>query len=233
VTSDAVTSHVGALAGSPGVVLAAGTGAVAVAVGAGERAGEQGRVELVDGWGQWLGDEGSGAWIGQQGLRTALRAQDGRGPATVLRERAVEDFGALDLLPSTLATGGVVRTTAAFAPRVLDAARDGDDVALEVVRAAAARLAETTVAAVRRCRLTGTTPVALVGGLSSAGAPLVDLWWEAVTGAEQGVQRVEPRGDSLSGAGLLSLRTDLPHETAVLRHRPADRTAPAPHLEVL
>jgi N-acetylglucosamine kinase-like BadF-type ATPase len=234
VTSDAVTSHVGALAGSPGVVLAAGTGAVAVAVGAGEQAGEPGRVELVDGWGQWLGDEGSGAWIGQQGLRAALRAHDGRGTATALRERAVEDFGALDQLPATLAAGGLVRTTAAFAPRVLDAARDGDGVALHLVRAAAARLGETTVAAVRRCRLTGPTPVALVGGLSSAGAPLVDLWWEAVVAAEHSVERVVPLGDSLSGAGLLALRTDLPHETAVVRSsRPADRSAPARHLEVL
>lgn len=230
VTSDAVTSHVGALGGSPGVVLAAGTGAVAVAVSAGGPPADHGRIELVDGWGQWLGDEGSGAWIGQQGLRAALRAQDGRGPATTLCDRALEDFGALDQLPATLVAGGLVRSTAAFAPRVLDAARDGDAVARDVVHAAAARLAETTLAAVRRCRSAGRTPVAVVGGLGQAGPALLDPWWQAVLSAAPGAQRVTPLGDSLSGAGRLALRDDLPHESAVVR---SDRPDPVPQLEDL
>ncbi len=89
VTSDAVTSHVGALGGSPGVVLAAGTGAVAVGVSA------TGSVHVVDGAGPWLGDEGGGTWIGLAGLRAALRANDGRAEATPLLAAARKRFGDL------------------------------------------------------------------------------------------------------------------------------------------
>ncbi|MCV6971956.1 ATPase, partial [Mycobacterium bohemicum] len=78
VTSDAVLAHAGALDGAldgePGVV----TGAVALAIGA------DGALRTADGWGPLLGDEGGGAWIGAAGLRAALRAHDGRGPATAL-----------------------------------------------------------------------------------------------------------------------------------------------------
>jgi glucosamine kinase len=223
VTSDAVTSHAGALGGRSGVVLAIGTGAVAVAVAHDDAAG--GHVELVDGWGQWLGDEGSGAWLGQQGLRAALRAQDGRGPGTALRAAARQDLGPLDHLPAVLAAGDLVRTTASFAPRVLEAAGAGDEVARAIVSAAAAHLADSTLAAVRRCRAPGPTPVTVVGGLRSAGPLLLDPWRAAVTGHGPAVEVVEPLGDSLAGAARLALRRDLPHEAAVVR---ADLPLPLP-----
>ncbi|MYS50866.1 ATPase, partial [Streptomyces sp. SID6013] len=80
--SDAVTAHAGALGGRAGVVLAIGTGSVAVGIGA------DGTYARVDGWGPLLGDDGSGARIGTAGLRAALRAHDGRGPATALLDAA-------------------------------------------------------------------------------------------------------------------------------------------------
>jgi N-acetylglucosamine kinase-like BadF-type ATPase len=78
VLSDALAAHAGAFAGDPGTVLIAGTGAVVFTITA------EGAVHQVDGWGPWLGDEGGGRWIGQHGLQAALRAHDGRGPATAL-----------------------------------------------------------------------------------------------------------------------------------------------------
>ncbi len=86
VTNDAVTAHLGALGGSPGVVVVAGTGAIALA--ADERAAR------ADGWGTRLGDDGGGYWIGRAGLAAALRAHDGRrGGSPDLLARAVARFG--------------------------------------------------------------------------------------------------------------------------------------------
>jgi len=48
VTSDAITSHAGALGGKPGVVLAAGTGAVTVAIGAEWTISPRGRLGTLD-----------------------------------------------------------------------------------------------------------------------------------------------------------------------------------------
>ena len=207
VTTDAVTAHVGALGGAPGVVVAAGTGAVAVGVAPG------GAVRLVDGWGQWLGDEGGGSWVGRAGLRAVTRAIDGRGPATGLTALAEARFGDLDQLPAALAAGGnVARATASFGPDVVAAADTGDGEALRVLREAASGLAESARVAAMR---TGTSRVALVGGLRHWGEALLRPWREAL-GPD--LEVVEPLGSALDGAALLATRTDLPHETHVHRH---------------
>lgn len=63
-----------------GVVVIAGTGASAARID-GRR-----QTATVDGHGWLLGDEGSAFWIAREALRAALRALDGRGPATELVE---------------------------------------------------------------------------------------------------------------------------------------------------
>ncbi|MET8286356.1 BadF/BadG/BcrA/BcrD ATPase family protein [Streptomyces sp. NPDC005132] len=221
VTSDAVTAHAGALGGGAGVVLAAGTGAVTVGIG------EDGTFARVDGWGPWLGDEGSGAWIGRAGLRAALRSHDGRGPATALTAAAAERYGDLDRLPATVGhSANPARLTAAFAPLVAGAAADGDAVATEIMRDAAAALAEAVVAAARRAGGTRPLPVAVTGGLTGIGAPLMDPF-AALLRASGLPLRVTPAlGDPLHGARLLALDSAGPHEPLVIRvHR---TTAPPP-----
>ncbi|MGB7448572.1 MAG: BadF/BadG/BcrA/BcrD ATPase family protein, partial [Ornithinimicrobium sp.] len=120
-SSDMTTSHLGALGGRPGVVVAAGTGAVSLSV---SPAGESAR---VDGWGYLLGDCGSGYDIARRGLDSALRAHDGRSGSDVLRRLATERFGDLDQLPRTLqAAQNPPRLLASFAHDVLEAAKQGD-----------------------------------------------------------------------------------------------------------
>jgi N-acetylglucosamine kinase-like BadF-type ATPase len=70
-----------------GVVLIAGTGASAARI-AGRR-----QTATADGHGWLLGDEGSGFWIAREALRAALRALDGRGPATGLADRLLSATG--------------------------------------------------------------------------------------------------------------------------------------------
>jgi len=208
VTNDVVTAHVGALRGEPGVVLIAGTGAVALAVG------EDGGTSIVDGAGWWLGDEGSGAWVGAEGLRAALRAKDGRGPATALREAAARRFGSLTEVARLAGHANPAGVAATFGPDVADAARAGDAVAADVLSRASSALAATTLAAVRRQG--GEVPVALVGGLAEWGEVLLGPWREALCDAP--IRLVEPpKQAALLGAAELAARTDLPHERLVHR----------------
>ena len=215
VTSDAVTAHAGALGGAVGVVLAAGTGAVAVGVGA------DGDCAVVDGWGPWLGDDGSGAWIGTAGLRAALRAHDGRGAPTALQRAAADAFGALPRLPTVLGEGGnPARRAASFAPAVARAAAEGDGAALGIMRAAAAALGEAVTAAARRSRVPDPVPVAVTGGLVNLGDSLLTPLRAVLAAAGGPALRLQPAlGDPLSGARLLALRAEGPHQPLVTRLR--------------
>ncbi|MFF4648540.1 BadF/BadG/BcrA/BcrD ATPase family protein [Streptomyces sp. NPDC001380] len=222
VASDAVTAHAGALGGGPGVVLAAGTGVVAVAVGA------DGALALVDGWGPWLGDEGGGAWIGLAALRAALRAHDGRGPDTALREAAADRFGPLPGLPAVLGReANPARTAASFAPAVARAAADGDPVADGILREAAEALAGAVAAAARRSGGAGPVPVALTGGLLRLGAPLTEPLGALLDRCDPPLRLREALGDPLAGARVLAAARDTPHEASVVRlRRPAGPVRP-------
>jgi N-acetylglucosamine kinase-like BadF-type ATPase len=143
VCSDTVTAFLGALAGEPGVVLAVGTGAVAV--GSDLASGWW----RVDGWGHVVGDLGGGAWIGRAGLVAALRAHDGRGPASPrllaeLRQRFTDPTTLIRNLYGREDQAGVL---ASFAPSVLAAALAGDAVAARIQTEACQLLADAALAA--------------------------------------------------------------------------------------
>ncbi|MEO8778052.1 MAG: BadF/BadG/BcrA/BcrD ATPase family protein [Rhodanobacter sp.] len=212
VTSDAITSHAGALAGAPGVVLAAGTGAVVVAIGA------AGQFKRVDGWGPWLGDEGSGAWLGRAGLRAAARAFDGRGPATRLLAAAQAQFGAVGPLAVRLsADPNPARTIAAFAPAVAEAARQGDDVATQLLRDGALALADSILAGAAILNETGVVPVVILGGLTKMGSVLMDPLLEALGRSEARLQVHPANGTSTDGAWWLATHDHGIHEPWVVR----------------
>ncbi|NNG35647.1 BadF/BadG/BcrA/BcrD ATPase family protein [Nakamurella aerolata] len=214
VTSDALTAHLGALAGAAGVVLVAGTGATAVGVGT------AGSVAVSGGWGPVLGDEGSGGWIGAAGLRAALRDLDGRGPRTGLRAAAEAMFGALQQLPRAVSDDGApARATARFAGTVDDAAAQGDRVAADIIDHAAGELAAAAAAAAERVGADADHPldVSVVGGL--VGLPTLAAGLRRRLAAEgSALRQVASAGSALDGAALLMARGPaLPHEPHVHR----------------
>lgn len=211
-TSDAITSHAGALAGASGVVLAAGTGSVVVAIGTAEQFGR------VDGWGPWLGDEGSGAWLGRGGLRAAARAYDGRGPSTRLQAAAQAQFGTIEALAVRLsADSNPARTVAAFAPAVAEAARDGDDVARQLLRDAAIALANSITAGAAVLNETGLVPVVIVGGLTKMGDLLLGPLLEALACSDARLRVRPAKGTPSDGARWLAMHDDGIHEPWIVR----------------
>jgi glucosamine kinase len=203
IASDGVTSHLGALEGGPGVVVAAGTGTVAIAH-------DRECWVRVDGWGSLVGDAGSGFAIGRAGLDAALREHDGRGGSRSLLCAAEREYGPADQLVGRIHRSGTATLAVAeFARAVVAAASAGDEVAMEIVRAAGRELAVSVCAALRR--LFGSSrrvAVSYAGNVFSAGAPLLEPFARELAARCPRAVVVAPRGDALAGAAVLAERAE-------------------------
>jgi N-acetylglucosamine kinase-like BadF-type ATPase len=200
---DAVTSHVGALSGHPGVCLVAGTGVACLALPA------DGTPRIVGGHGYLLGDEGGGFWIGRRGLGAVLRAGDRLGPATVLKERAEARFGRLDDLHVRLHEGDrPVDSIARFAPDVVEAAGD-DVVASGIVDEAARELLLLAAAGASWASIGGgPVPVAVGGRLLASGTVLRRRLDTLLRVSEVPMEPRDPDASPLEGAIALGRSTD-------------------------
>jgi N-acetylglucosamine kinase len=127
VDSDARIALEGAFSGGAGSLLIAGTGSVIFGKD------KQNKIHRVGGFGRLIGDEGSGNTLGRRGLNQVAKEFDGRGDKTLLTEFLIRDFGISD--SSQLITE-VYRNnfdTASFAPKVIEAAQNGDKVANRIL----------------------------------------------------------------------------------------------------
>ena len=188
---DAVTAHLGALAGTPGAVISLGTGAIAIGWD-----GED-TWRRVDGWGHLLGDRGGGAWIGMRGLNRALAAHDGTDPAgAALLRAATARFGEPLQWPAQFYTqpdrAGVL---ASFAADVVELA-DDDRAARAILTRAAAHAAASLSAAAQG----GVPPVlSAAGGLARSERFLHQIRSE-LAGLRPDAELRPARGASLDGA---------------------------------
>ena len=148
---------------SVGVALVAGTGSIALGRNA------SGATARTGGWGHLLGDEGSGYDIGRHALQAALRAADGRGPATPLLDAILAEWrlsSASDILGRVYPDGDKAEI-ARLSRVVFATAQAGDRVARGIVRRAASELALAALAvgAGLGVRATDALPLALGGGM--------------------------------------------------------------------
>lgn len=207
VVPDMLVAFASATAEPDGTVLIAGTGAVAARI-RGWRV-----TRRADGHGWLLGDEGSGVWLGRRAVAAALAALDGRSAPTVLTGRVAEAvLGApapeepelideiVSAVYSRVAEYGPA-WLATLAPLADAAAREGDPVAVEIVREAARSLARTA-----RVVDDGTGPLVLGGSLLTQPTELGRLVRAELDGGRHPV----PAGDGAAGAAALALRAALP-----------------------
>ncbi len=196
-TSDSVTSFLGAIGDQRGVVVAAGTGMVVLGVG-------DTSVARVDGWGNVMGDAGSGFWIGRQALDAVMRAFDGRGPKTALTAAVKRKYPHLgDAYMELLTDPDFVRVVARFSKDVADAA-SSDRIAAEIVARAGKEIAHSAATAVRRIGedRSSNPVICLMGGVLGHGpvleaceTALRELWPEFTPHLAS--------GDALAGPRLL------------------------------
>ncbi|MDF1478278.1 BadF/BadG/BcrA/BcrD ATPase family protein [Leifsonia sp. H3M29-4] len=143
--ADMVTSHLGALGGEGGAVLAAGTGAIAFGTD------HENTWHRVDGWGHLIGDLGSGAWIGIEALRAAAALADGRASdGGALLAVVMDAFGPVTNWPSQVyLRPDRAAVLASLVPSVADLAMRGDGIAAAILRSAASQVAATLAAALQ------------------------------------------------------------------------------------
>jgi N-acetylglucosamine kinase-like BadF-type ATPase len=214
-TGDDVTTHLGVLAGEPGVVVAAGTGVACLAVTAG------GELVNVDGLGYLFGDAGGAFSLGLAGLRAALAGYEGRRAATVLTARAEELVGTplRMVIKAWYRSPSLIADVAGFAAEVT-AAAPTDPVARALCLAAGEELAVSVTTAVRRgfpAASDRTVPVSWAGGVLAA-AVVFEAFSAGLTQLCPPATLCPPRGDSLSGALRLAVDTNVPHLASVVVH---------------
>jgi N-acetylglucosamine kinase-like BadF-type ATPase len=152
-----------------GVVCGAGINCVGVA--------PDGRVTRFLALGTMSGDWGGGYGLGMEVLWHAARAEDGRGPDTLLTSYLTSHLGVEKVEDVTLGIhkGKIGEDDlTGLAPLLLRAAAAGDEVARTVVSRLADEISVMAITAMRRLDLTGlATPVVLGGGVITARVPLL------------------------------------------------------------
>lgn len=153
-------------AGSPGpeaVAVVCGTGINCVAVA------PDGRTATFPGLGWASGDWGGGGDLGRAALWWAVRAEDGRGPATTLLDTVTTYFArpsALDVVLAIHRGQESDRRLSQLAPAVFAAADAGDEVAALLIDVLGDEIAGMATSAARRLDLAA--PQVLLGGSVAA-----------------------------------------------------------------
>ncbi|MCH8121656.1 MAG: hypothetical protein IH853_00900 [Bacteroidetes bacterium] len=136
--SDAVIALEGAFSGRAGTILIAGTGSGIFANT------DTGDFLRAGGWGARLGDPGSGEQIGRRAARAICMALDG-GKSTslseILSERLTVELEITDRDGMIAAVNDENLKFSTLAPFVFEAAENGDEVAIEILRTEATELA--------------------------------------------------------------------------------------------
>jgi N-acetylglucosamine kinase-like BadF-type ATPase len=148
-----------------------GTGMNAVALRA-----DGGRAQLLA-LGRPSGDWGGGLGLADAMLWHAARAEDGRGPATALRDALLRWTGAGSIAELSVDVVAGRRSTAQWAgrvPELLALAGGGDEVAQGLVRRQGTEIAVCAAAVLERLGLADrAVPVVVGGGIGASGDPLL------------------------------------------------------------
>lgn len=178
ICTDAEIALYGATLGRAGLVVIAGTGSICIGQN------DLGQKVSAGGWGPIAGDEGGGAGISRRALQAIAKASDGRGKPTLLSESALNYFRAArmdDLSVAIYAPQIDNAKIAGFARFVIEAAENGDEVAIFVLREAAVELALASAAVIKKLKLTNKKfPIAKVGSIFSAGELITKPFLEKV-----------------------------------------------------
>ncbi len=170
VVNDAVVALVAGAPDGVGIVVASGTGSIAYGVD------PSGKTARSGGWGYLLGDEGSAFWLGHYAVRHAIRAVDGRGPATTLYELICSKLSISE--PAELVEWFYDQEysrnrVANLASLVETASLDGDQAAEDLLDQAGGHLARAARAVADQLTFPDRHPIVLSGGAFKACPSLI------------------------------------------------------------
>lgn len=200
IASDVVMNYLGALGNQPGIVVAAGTGSVVMAIS------RQGVPYRIDGDGPLFADRGSGHDIGRQGLKIAAMVDDGLPGSIALHEAMIKRFGTLENTAfSVYGATNPIELVASFSRNVAEAAQNGDETSIEILRRAAEDLAMNVQAAARRSELSGAPfNYSTAGGLFNIGPLLEKPFHNFIAKLVPEAQYRKPIGGAIAGAQIVA-----------------------------
>jgi N-acetylglucosamine kinase-like BadF-type ATPase len=210
VCNDLHNALAGGLSGRPGIALIAGTGSNCLGCDA------SGAFWMCGGWGWLLDAPGSAFGLTLAAMRTATREADGRDAQGPLLPALLDFLGISepdDLLARLYCEKWTTEDLAAFAPVIVETAKQGDAAALRILREGARALAELVATTASRLDFPDGPEVVVLGGCARSGAPYQPLVEEAIREACLNAHIIEPAGPPLRGAALNALRlggVDLP-----------------------
>ena len=189
--------------GRPGLVVIAGTGSVCLGIN------EQGEIAISGGWGPLAGDEGGGVGIARDALHAVAKASDGRGIATSLSSRASEYFrasGPENLIVAIYSPQVDNSRIAGFAQFVVEAAKDGDAVAMNIMDEAGTELGLAACAVIDKLKLSAMRiPIGCVGSVFHAGELLTKPMIRTVHSVAPQAYLTEPDIEPAHAAALMAL----------------------------
>jgi N-acetylglucosamine kinase-like BadF-type ATPase len=178
VLTDAEIALYATTRGKAGLVVIAGTGSICLGKN------EKGEIAISGGWGPLAGDEGGGVGIAQTALHSVAKASDGRGIPTTLSDRAAEYFrasGPENLIVAIYSPQVDNTRIAGFAKYVVEAAQDGDAVAVDILNEAGSELGLAACAVIEKLGLKRSkVPIGCVGSVFNAGELLTKPMLEMV-----------------------------------------------------
>ncbi len=183
-----------------GAVLIAGTGAICYGR---DPAGNSFR---VGGWGYLIDDGGSGYAIGRDILMAAVRAEDGRGKETRLKQLAFDALGIREirgLITWLYAPGTGKKEVASLAPLLLPALEAGDETARAIAWKAAEDLAELVITGWRKTGMLD-GEAALTGSILNRYAFIRAMTESKIQAALPQVNIISPRMTPAFGAAAMA-----------------------------
>ncbi len=204
VVPDTEIALYGATEGKAGLVVIAGTGSNCLGQN------EKGERASAGGWGPLAGDEGGAAGIARRALQSIAKAFDGRARPTVLSEKAVQYFRVQNVEDVGTAIYGANMTNeriAGFARYVIEAAKEGDKVAVELIKEAGRELGIAAIAVVEKLKLQKSKfVVSYVGGIFNAGDMLLKPLLETIRTAAPKAFLAPPKFPPVLAAAKLAFR---------------------------
>ena len=204
VTTDAEIALYGTTFGKAGLVVIAGTGSVCLGIN------DKGERAVAGGWGPLAGDEGGGRGIADQALHRIAKASDGRGEPTKLTESAEEYFRASttdNLLGAIYAPQIDNSRIAGFAKNVVETAKEGDKIALELIENAGIELGSAATAVIKTLGLQRAKfPVGCVGSVFKAGEILTKPMLSAIHAVASKAYLVNPEMPPSQAAALMAMK---------------------------
>jgi N-acetylglucosamine kinase-like BadF-type ATPase len=204
VVTDAEIALYATTLGKPGLVVIAGTGSVCLGKNA------AGKIAISGGWGPLAGDEGGGVGIAREALQAVAKASDGRGIATVLSKRASEYFrasGPENLIVAIYSPQVDNSRIAGFAKFVVETAKAGDAVAMDILSQAGFELGIAAVAVIEKLGLKKKKiPIGCVGSVFNAGELLTKPMTDVIQTVAPNAFLTEPLMPPAHAAALMALR---------------------------